>query len=322
VPEPITRDPAVDPQVLELLTFLDAAGGKPMSQGTAEEARTAFRTLTVDMRDPAKVPEVAGVEDVTVPGGDGDLPARVYRPLGAEGPKPTIAFFHGGGWVIGDLDTHDLACRTLATACDAVVVSVAYRLAPEHPAPAAVDDAVASARWISDHLTDLGGTAVMGVGGDSAGGNLAAIVAQVFRDEGRALAGQLLVYPGTDFTGDYPSLTENAAGYFLDLDTIAWFMAQYVGERAGDELDDPRLAPLHGRLDDLAPAVVVTAQFDPLRDQGVTYAERLREAGVAVQDKTFPGLIHGFVDMGPLSAAAQQAVDETFAMFRTVLRPS
>jgi len=314
----VTRDPALDPQLLELLTFMDAAAAKPMSQGTAEEARTAFRTLTVDMRDPAAVPDVASVEDITVPGAEGDLPARVYRPS-TEGQRPTIAFFHGGGWVIGDLDTHDITCRTLANECDAVVVSVDYRLAPEHPAPAAGDDALASARWISEHLAELGGPEAMGVAGDSAGGNLSAVVAQTFRDEGRALAGQLLIYPGTDFTGDYPSLSENAAGYFLDLDTIAFFMQAYVGHLEGAALDEPRFSPLRGDVAGVAPAVVVTAQFDPLRDQGIAYADKLREAGVSVEATTFPGLIHGFVDMGRYSPAAQSAIVETCHLFRAVL---
>lgn len=314
----LTRDPGLDPQLLELLTFMDAAS-TPMSEGTVEQARTAFRTLTVDMRDPAAVPEVASAEDTTVPGAEGDLGARVYRPLGTEGPVPTIAFFHGGGWVIGDLDTHDITCRTIAAEVGAVVVSVDYRLAPEHPAPAPVEDALASARWISEHLADLGGSDALGVAGDSAGGNLSAVVAQVFRDEDRPLAGQLLIYPGTDFVGDYPSLTDNAAGYFLDIPTISWFMDHYVGHLAGAELDDPRLSPLHGDVTGVAPAVVVTAQLDPLRDQGNAYADKLREAGVRVESTTFPGLIHGFVDMGRYSPAAQAAIVETCRMFKDVL---
>jgi len=314
----VTRDPALDPHLAELLTFMDAAASTPMWAGTAEEARTAFRTLTVDLRDAASVPEVASVEDVTVSGGDGDLPARVYRPT-TEDTRPTIAFFHGGGWVIGDLDTHDLACRTLATLCDAVVVSVDYRLAPEHPAPAASDDALASARWVSEHLGELGGAQTMGVAGDSAGGNLSAVVAQAFRDEGRPLAAQLLIYPGTDMTGDHPSLSENGEGYFLDVPTMGWFMSAYVGHLDGAGLDAPYLSPLHGDLAGVAPAVVVTAQFDPLRDQGNAYAEKLAAAGVPTRSEVFDGMIHGFVDMGRYSPAAQTAVERTCAMFREVL---
>lgn len=316
--DPVQRDPALDPQLAELLAFMDEAAAAPMSEGTPDEARQAFRTLTVDLRDPAAVPEVASVEDTTVPGADGDLPARVYRP-DPEGARPTITFFHGGGWVIGDLDTHDLTCRTLATLCDAVVVSVAYRLAPEHPAPAAVDDALAATRWVAEHLSDLGGAASLGVAGDSAGGNLSAVVAQVFRDESRPLAGQLLFYPGTDMVGDHPSLTENAEDYFLDVPTMAFFLDHYVGHLDGAGLDDPRLSPLHGDVAGVAPAVVATAQFDPLRDQGHAYATHLADAGVPVEHTTFPGLIHGFVDMGRYSPAAQTAIEQTCAAFRDLL---
>jgi acetyl esterase len=306
----------LDPQIATLLEFLAAAAAKPMSQGTPEEARQGFRTLTVDLRDPAAVPEVASVEDITVPGGAGDVPARVYRPQ-ADGALPTIVFLHGGGFVIGDLDTHDLTVRTIANECAAVVVSVDYRLAPEHPWPAAVDDALAATRWAADNLADLGGDDRLAVAGDSAGGNLSAVVAQSLRDEGRPLAGQLLIYPATDLGGDYPSHTENAEGYFLDADTMLWFQQQYAGH--GADLADPRISPLHGKLAGLAPAVVVVAEFDPLRDDGLAYAAALEAAGVPVEVRAFPGLIHGFVDMGRHSAAAQQAIEETCRMFRKVL---
>ncbi|MEI5671958.1 MULTISPECIES: alpha/beta hydrolase [unclassified Nocardioides] len=310
-------DPRLDPEIAGLLAFLAAAGTPPMSEGTPAQARQGFRTLAVDLRDPASVPDVASVVDTTVPGGAGDRPARVYRP--AEGPLPTVVLLHGGGWVIGDLDTHDVMARSIATLCDCVVVSVDYRLAPEHPFPAAVDDALAAARWAAAHLDELGGTDRLGVAGDSAGGNLAAVVAQTLRDEGTPLAAQLLVYPGTDFTADFPSRTENAEGYFLDQATMLWFAAQYVGDAAPETLADPRLSPLHGRLDGLAPAVVAVAQFDPLRDEGTAYAEALRGAGVQVELASFDGLIHGFVDMGRHSKAAQAAVEETCRLFRGLL---
>jgi acetyl esterase len=306
----------VDPQIAALLEFIAAAEAKPMAEGTPEEARAGFRTLTVDLRDPAAVPEVASVEEGTVRGAEGDLPARVYRPAD-DGPLPTIVLLHGGGFVIGDLDTHDITARTLANACSAVVVSVDYRLAPEHPFPAAVDDAIAATKDVAGRLGELGGDDRLAVAGDSAGGNLSAVVAQVFRDEGRALAGQLLIYPATDMGGEYPSHTENAEGYFLDAVTMEWFLKQYAG--GASDLADPRLSPLRGELQGLAPAVVVVAEFDPLRDDGLAYAEALQQAGVPVEVRTFPGLIHGFVDMGRHSAAAQQAIDETCALFRTVL---
>lgn len=303
----------VDPQIAVLLELI-AAGGKPMSEGTPEQARRGFRTLAVDLRDPAAVPEVAAIENVTV----GDLPARIYRPAG-DAPMPTILLLHGGGFVVGDLDTHDLAACTLATTCDAVVVSIAYRLAPEAPWPAAVDDAITGVRWVAEHLGELGDDDRLAVAGDSAGGNLAAIVAQVCRDEGVALAGQLLVYPVTDMGGDYPSITENAEGYFLDFATMAWFHHHYAGHLPDLDLTDPRFNPMHGDLTGLAPAVVVVAEYDPLRDDGLAYAARLAEAGVPVEVRTYPGLVHGFMDMGRHSAAAQAAVEETCALFRKVL---
>jgi acetyl esterase len=309
----------VDPAIQQLLDFLAAAGAPPMSAGTPEQARAGFRALAVDLRDPASLPEVASVEETSVPGGDGERPARVYRPgVAAQGDLPTVVLFHGGGFVIGDLDTHDLLARTIAVQCEAVVVSVDYRLAPEHPFPAAADDAEAAVRWAASHLADLGGGSALGVAGDSAGGNLAAVCAQTLRDEGVPLAGQLLLYPATDFGGQYPSAEENAAGYFLDVDTMLWFGAQYVGT-AGVDLAEPRVSPLHGDLSGLAPAVVAVAEFDPLRDDGLAYAAALEAAGTEVTVRTYPGLIHGFADMGRHAPAAQQAVEELCGLFREVL---
>jgi acetyl esterase len=310
---------AVDPEIQVLLDFL-AEGDRPaMSAGTADEARAAFRILAVDLRDPASAPDVASISEITVDGGAGPRPARVYRPH-TIGPLPTIVFVHGGGWVIGDLDTHDPLARLLAVRCDAVVVSVDYRLAPEHPFPAAVEDAVAATRWASEHLDELGGNAALAVSGDSAGGNLSAVVAQLLRDD-VPLAGQLLLYPGTDILSELPSRTENAEGYFLDLDMMEWFGAQYVGHLAHDldQLTDPRLSPLRGELAGLPPAVVVVAEFDPLRDEGAAYAEAMEGAGVPVTLLRFDGMIHGFLDMLQYSEAARVAGDETCRRFRELL---
>jgi acetyl esterase len=308
----------LDPHLAGLLELIAAAGNPPMSQATPEQARAGFRALTVDLRDPASLPPVASVEDITVPGGDGDRPARVYRPS-TPGPLPTIVLLHGGGFVLGDLDTHDVTARTLANECDAVVVSVDYRLAPEDPWPAGVEDAIAATRWAASALATLGGDSRLAVAGDSAGGNLSAVVAQVMRDEGIDLAGQLLLYPVTDRRGTYPSHEENGTGYFLDLDTMMWFDEQYVGHLPDVDLTDPRLAPLHGNLAGVAPTVLVVAEFDPLRDDGLAYAAALDAAGVPVEVRAFPGMIHGFADMGRHSPAAQAAIDETCALFRKVL---
>ncbi len=308
----------LDPDLAAVLAFMASLDRPPMSVGTPELARAGFRALTVDSRPADLLPAVASVEDITVPGGAGERPARVYRPS-TPGPLPTIVLLHGGGFVIGDLDTHDLTARTLANGCDAVVVSVDYRLAPEDPWPAGVEDAIAATRWAAESLSTLGGDDRLAVAGDSAGGNLSAVVAQTMRDEGVPLAGQLLLYPVTDRRGSYPSHEENGTGYFLDLDTMMWFDEQYVGHLPDVDVTDPRLAPLHGDLTGLAPAVLVVAEFDPLRDDGLAYAAALSAAGVPVEVRTFDGMIHGFVDMGRHSPAAQAAVEETVAMFRDLL---
>jgi acetyl esterase len=310
----------VNPHLAGLFELLASAGARPMHQGTPEEARAAFRLLTVDGRQSQHVVPVASVEDRVVPGPAGELRVRVYRPE-ENGPAPTVLLFHGGGWVIGDLETHDNMARSICRDCRAVVVSVDYRLAPEAPFPAAVEDALAAARWAGAHLDELGGDERLAVAGDSAGGNLAAVVAQVLRDEdGPSITGQLLVYPATDVTGDYASRTENAEGYFLDLATMAWFMQQYAADADADAHADPRLSPLRSAdLSGLPPAVVVTAQYDPLRDEGEAYAERLREAGVPVEVRRFDAMIHGFFDMGPVSPGAQKAVDESCSLFAALL---
>ncbi len=306
----------VDPHIAPLLELL--ATVPPMSEGSPEAAREAFRQLTVGGRQPEQVVPVGSVEDTTIPGPAGELAARVYRPS-EEGPVPTVVLFHGGGWVIGDLDTHDNMARSICRDCTAVVVSVDYRLAPEAPFPAAVEDAVAATRWVGERLADFGGDPRLAVAGDSAGGNLAAVVAQQLRDSGGpALAGQLLVYPATDVTGDYASRTENAEGYFLDLPTMLWFMEHYADEAAAHE--DPRLSPLRATdLSGLPPAVVVTAEYDPLRDEGEAYAAALSQAGVRVDVRRFDGMIHGFFDMGTFSPGAQAAIDEACTMFAKLL---
>ncbi len=305
---------AVDAEVQALLDMLEQGGGGSLSAGSPEEARAQFRLLTVDARDPATVPEVGAVEDLSVDGGDGPRPARLYRPeAGGDHALPVLVFLHGGGFVIGDLDTHDSQARRLCRDLHALVVSVDYRLAPEHPFPAAVEDCLAATRWLADNAEELGGDGQrLAVGGDSAGGNLAAVVAQRCRDEGGpTLAAQLLIYPVTDLSQDdgrYPSRVENAEGYLLTQDDMDWFTASYVAE--GQEAD-PMASPLLGELRGLPPAVVVTAEFDPLRDEGDAYARALREAGVEVTHERFDGLIHGFFGMGPLSAACEQAVTRT-----------
>lgn len=301
--------PPLDSQIADLLTLF--AKGQPLESYDPPTARALYRALG----EGVPLPPVGSVEPSVIPGPAGDMPVRIYRPI-AQGPLPTIVMFHGGGWVVGDLDTHEDQARNLSTICDAVVVAVDYRLAPEHPYPAAYDDAVAAARWVSDNAATLGGDGRVAVAGDSAGGNLSAAVAQAFRTEGRELVGQLLIYPATDMTSGYPSYAENGHGYFLELPTMKWFSDHYVGDA---DRSDPRLSPIKGSLEGLAPAVVVTAEFDPLRDEGIAYAKALESSGVPTTYHHCDGLIHGFFAMGHHSQAAQRAIEETCALFRTVL---
>lgn len=316
----------VDPAIQGMLDLLESLDRPPMHEGTAEDARRAFRTLTVDLRSPDAVVAVAGVADLAIPAGDHEMPARIYRPHRVEnGSVPTIAFFHGGGFVIGDLDTHDNQCRWVCEQVGAVVVSVGYRLAPEAPFPSAVSDCLAATRWVAEHAAELGGDAErLVVAGDSAGGNLAAVVAQACRDEGGpALAAQLLIYPAVDFTDEagevYPSRVENAEGYFLTLEDMAWFTENYVPD--GSDPAHPHLSPIQHDLSGLPPAVVVTAEFDPLRDEGDAYAAALRDAGVEVWHRCYEGMIHAFFDLPALSPAAAMAVTETCAALCDLLEP-
>lgn len=302
----------VDPQLAPLLSLIEA--GTPLHELSPTEARDSFRKLTVDFRPPGSMREVASVEDGKVAGAAGELATRIYRPA-VEGPVPTVVLLHGGGFVIGDLDTHEAMARSICAGAEAVVVAVDYRLAPEAKFPAAADDAIAAVRDVQARLGEYGGSDVLAVAGDSAGGNLSAVAAQHVP----GITAQLLVYPATAILGEFPSREENATGYFLDAPTLLWFFAQYVD--AGVDVTDPKVSPLLGQLAGQPPAVVVTAEFDPLRDEGIAYADALAAAGVPVQQHTYPGLIHGFFDMGPWSTACQQAIDETIGRFAALLRP-
>ncbi|MDE0778045.1 MAG: alpha/beta hydrolase [Nocardioides sp.] len=309
----------LDPGTAALLQLIDAAPYPPMHEGTPETARKAFRAMTIDLvTDETRVP-VGSVEDLEVAG----RPARLYRPEG-DGPFPTLVYVHGGGFVIGDLDTHDQTCRSLCSGAETVVLSLDYRLAPEAAFPAAVEDTLAAVTWAADHLADLGGNDVLAVGGDSAGGNLSAVAAQALRDR---VSAQVLIYPATHMTGDYPSRTENAEGYFLDMATMLWFSSHYLGtdgtEPEGSatelDLDDIRHSPLLGDLAGLPPAIVVTAEYDPLRDEGEAFADALEKAGIAVDRTRYDGLVHGFIDMGPMSPAAADALADVVARTKRLL---
>jgi len=260
------------------------------------------------------------VEDREVPGPAGAIPARLYRPA-ADGPLPLLVYFHGGGWVLGGLASHDSVCRSLANGAGCAVLAIDYRLAPEHRFPAAVDDCYAATEWAAANAATLGADPKrVAVGGDSAGGNLTAVVAQLARDRGApSLRFQLLVYPATDAGYDTPSYHENATGYLLELDGMRWFYDHYLG--GASDRSDPRASPLRTRdLRGLPPALVITAEFDPLRDEGERYAVRLREAGVPVTLHRYDGMIHGFFAMGSVLDQGKLSVAEAAAALRAALR--
>jgi acetyl esterase len=302
----------LDPQVKTLLDQM--ADAPPLSAGSPADARQAagaFRELSGPPED------VAMIADRMVPGPAGDIPVRVYRPAG-DGPQPVLVFFHGGGWVICDLETHDGLCRMLANRAGATVVSVDYRLAPEAVFPAAVDDCVAVTKWVGAHGAELNvDTSRLAVGGDSAGGNLAAVVALAARDEGGPpIAFQLLIYPATDARMVSDSIAENGAGYFLEEPDMKWFYGHYAADAT-----DWRVSPLLAKdLSHLPPALVLTAQYDPLRDEGEAYGEALRKAGGQVTVKRYDGMIHGFVSMTGIIDAAKAAVDVAGDALKEALR--
>ncbi|MEY2436911.1 MAG: acetyl esterase [Acidimicrobiaceae bacterium] len=297
----------LDPNLKTMLDSLADVGGPAMTEVSADEARAMYKLMSSIAGEPE---DVDAVESRSVPGPDGDIPVRVYRPAAAPlgDPRPILVWYHGGGWVIGDLDTADVTCRSLANATGAIVVSVDYRLAPEHRFPAAVDDCVAALEWVIAHGDELGGDpSRIAVGGDSAGGNLAAVVSLDARDKGIALRHQLLVYPVTDATLSQPSMEENAEGYLLTKESMVWFVDHYLGAQGDPK--DPRLSPLHAdELAGVAPATVFTAEFDPLRDEGEAYAERLREADVPVELTRFDGMVHSFFALGVVTPVAGEAM--------------
>ncbi|MFL5318402.1 MAG: alpha/beta hydrolase [Myxococcaceae bacterium] len=265
--------------------------------------------------------EVKSVRDLEVDGGGGPVMARHYAPENVgNDPAPLLVFFHGGGFVIGDLDTYDPLCRLLCRHAGVHVLSVDYRLAPEHPFPAAVEDVRASYLWATQHAAELGAhPSRIAVGGDSAGGNLSAVLAQLMKAEGGPTpAAQLLMYPAIDRTKRRPSMEHFADGFFLTQADIEWFQNHYVG--ATNVHADPRIAPLRFKdLKGLPPAIVVTAGFDPLRDEGEEYADVLKAAGVPVVQRRFENLIHGFANMTGLSPACREATIEVAGALRALL---
>jgi acetyl esterase len=306
----------VDPQIQALLergTGVPATHTLPVA-----EARRLYEARIAVMAPPAKVAKIA---QRTIDGPHGPIELRIYTPTGS-GPFPLMVFFHGSGFVLCSLDTHDGMCRNLAAGIGCAVVSVDYRLAPEHKFPAGLDDCLVATRWAAAHAAELlaDPTRIM-LAGDSAGGNMAAVTALRVRDEGGpALRGQMLLYPVTDYhTPGTPSYAENADGYGLTRDTMAWFWGHYLNDPA--EADHPHASPL--RAPDLAglpPAYVMSAEYDPLRDEAERYGERLRAAGVATEITRRPGMNHGFLFWVGVVAGADCAMAEACAWARGVFQ--
>lgn len=308
----------LDPQAKALLDLMVERGVPPTHTLSPQDARRFYLE-----RRSATQPEpraVAEVRNLSATGPHGAIPLRLYRPAKAARPAPTLVYYHGGGWTMGDLDTHDVLCRQLADESGFVVVAVDYRMGPEHRFPAAVDDVLAATRWLQAQADTLGLDASrFAVGGDSAGGNLAAVVALAWRDAGEAvpLKFQLLIYPATDMRLAAPSHTTNGQGYLLTADTIQYFRGHYIGP---EQYGDWRASPLlHADLSGLPPALVITAGFDPLRDEGRQYADALSAAGSAAQYICFERQIHGFITMGRLLDEAHTAVGLCAAALRRSL---
>ena len=308
------------PQARFLLDLIEQRGIPPTHTLSVADARAYYRDRR-GVTQPAPAP-VALVRELEAGGPHGPIALRLYRPLGADAATalPVLVYYHGGGWVIGDLDTHDSLCRELANLAGCAVVAVDYRLAPEHRFPAAVDDCIAATRWVRAHAAELRLDATrLAVGGDSAGGNLAAVVSIAARDSGDApIALQLLIYPATDQHRQHPSHTENGQGYLLTTDTMDYFAGHYIAERA--QYRDWRASPLlHADLSKLPPALVLTAGYDPLCDEGAAYAERLTAAGNRASYVCFARQIHGFITMGKVLDEANTAVALCAAELRRAL---
>lgn len=311
---------ALDGRVLDartqwFLQLLARSGQQPLHKLGVDKARQEFETFQQMMSGkPAPVGEIL---DRTIAGPAGRLRIRIYRPAGSVARLlPTILYFHGGGWTIGSIEAYDLPCRFFCSRSGCAVVAVDYRLAPEHKFPAAVDDAVATFRWLVAEAVSLGiDPARVVVAGDSAGGTLAAVVCQLVRGEARTPCLQWLIYPATDMAADTPSRVSCGEGFLLTRDDMEWFRDQYLNGLG--EAGDSRVSPL--RADDLSglpPALIYTAGFDPLRDEGEAYADRLMAAGVKTVHREFDSLIHGFVGMRGAIQAAARAMDDMVAGLR------
>ncbi|ASK63384.1 alpha/beta hydrolase [Virgibacillus phasianinus] len=304
---------ALDSQVKVILDQINAIPSPAWDQITAQ----AYRKMAAQSMDmDSEKEEVKEVKDQTIPLEGRSLPIRVYTPEG-EAPQPALIFYHGGGWVIGDLDSHDSVCRLLANRAQCVVISVDYRLAPEHKFPAAVEDAYDSLHWVATHAAEFNiDKNRIAVGGDSAGGNLAAVACIIAKERKFPnIAYQMLIYPSTGYDKAPNSMRENAEGYLLTVNQMNWFRDQYFSSE--EELQNPYASPLlYSNHENLPPTLIMTAQYDPLRDVGKAYAEKLEENGIDVYYRNYEGLIHGFANFHKLVDKANEALLEAAAQLR------
>ncbi len=310
----------LDAQVEGLLKAMAEQGAPPLHTLSVADARAM--AASEPMLQLAGEPiEVGSVSDITIPVDGAEIAARVYTPE-STGPHPVVMFFHGGGWVICNLDTHDNVCRPICRDADAIVVSVDYRMAPEHRFPTAANDCFAATRWVADNAASLGGDAHrLAVCGDSAGGNLSAVVSQMARDAGGPeISFAALIYPAVDMTDHGGSMIENATGYFLEMATMEWFTNHYVSP---DDYSNPLASPLlNPNLAGLPPCFIATCEYDPLRDQGEAYGAALRANGVAAENKRYDGLIHAAVNMTGVLDGGRALVADVSARLRDALHAS
>jgi acetyl esterase len=306
----------LDPQLQAMRDQRERDNVPPLYAMSLADARAAdLASIRQGGGEPEPVYEVA---DLTIPGPGGELPVRLYRPA-RERPRPALLYFFGGGWVLGSIDTADGVSRSLANSSGALVVVPGYRLAPEHPFPAAIDDCYATLRWVAEHADEIGADpARLAVGGDSAGGNLAAAVALRARADGPALAGQLLVYPNTDQLADDDSMRAGDDPFLFNRHSVAWYRQHYLASPA--DAASPLASPLRAEsLAGLPSALVITAEYDPLRDQGEAYARRLAAEGVQVELRRYPGMAHGFFTMAGTVDASRAALAQAGSAVRAWL---
>ncbi len=310
------------PDVIRLLGLSMASGAQPVYTQTVAQARLDYRKKTAKFGGHAA--PMAEVRDLSAPGPGGEIPLRLYRPAGLDGPSPALIYVHGGGWVLGDLESHDKVCRAIGAQTPCCVVAVDYRLAPEHPFPAGLDDVLAAVAWIAENAPSFGVEKDrLAVGGDSAGGSMAAAACLNARGKGLSLRAQVLIYPSTDSTPEvrlWPSRLQNAQVPPLDVETLKWFSSKYLPRGSQIDKRDWRLSPLYAEsLAGLPPALVLTAEYDPLHDEGKAYADALAASGVPAVYRNFPGQIHGFIEFGGVLTSANDAIHEIAGFLRSRL---